>query len=255
MQRAPNSVSEGASTPGSRLGPQGALAMTLSIGVVLFFFFGLAAAQVYSAVTDGNGVAGLDRPALDLALSLRTPWLDASLTGYTNIAGKVGMAIIAITALLGLSLWRRSWTPAILVVAAASGSLLMTVAGKLVFGRDRPPLIDAVPPYEHSASFPSGHTLNATAIIGIVTYLLVIEQTTRRAQALTVGVATVFVVTTGLTRVFLGHHWFTDVLFAWLLGFAWLVMIITVHRLVLTVHTRHGTRIAQRHDNTRGQAS
>jgi undecaprenyl-diphosphatase len=41
----------------------------------------------------------------------------------------------------------------------------------------------------------------------------------------------------GLTRVYLGHHWLTDVLVAWLLALAWLAVVITAHRLYLT--TRH----------------
>jgi membrane-associated phospholipid phosphatase len=39
----------------------------------------------------------------------------------------------------------------------------------------------------------------------------------------------------GLSRVFLGHHWLTDVIFAWLLGAAWLALVITSHRLFLTI--------------------
>jgi undecaprenyl-diphosphatase len=44
----------------------------------------------------------------------------------------------------------------------------------------------------------------------------------------------VFAITIGLSRVFLGHHWFTDVVAAWLLGAAWLALVITAHRLYIT---------------------
>jgi len=49
------------------------------------------------------------------------------------------------------------------------------------------------------------------------------------------ALAVVWFVTIGLTRVFLGYHWLTDVMAGWLLGLAWTVMVITCHRLYLTV--------------------
>jgi undecaprenyl-diphosphatase len=148
------------------------------------------------------------------------------------------MPIVAGIIMLVLALRRRSWTPVILIAAAAAGSLLMTVAGKQLIGRARPPLADAVPPYEHSASFPSGHALNAVVIAGVVAYLLVLRQHSPGARMLTIAVAALFALTIGLSRVFLGHHWFTDVLAAWTLGAAWLALVITAHRLYLT--TRRG---------------
>ncbi|WP_241976117.1 phosphatase PAP2 family protein [Cryobacterium algoricola] len=195
----------------------------------------VAVAQVYDNITDADGVAGLDRPLLNFAISLRSPLLDMILTGYTEIAGPIGMPIIAIAAILILAIHRQSWTPVILIVAAGGGSLLMTIAGKDLFGRDRPPLADAVPPYEYSASFPSGHTLNAVAVVGVIAYLLILRQKTFRARTVTISAAAIFAITTGLNRVYLGHHWATDVLGAWMLGAAWLALVITAHRLYLTV--------------------
>ncbi|WP_241987535.1 phosphatase PAP2 family protein [Cryobacterium sp. MDB2-33-2] len=209
--------------------------MTLAFGLVLVVALSVAVAQVYDNITDADGVAGLDRPLLNFAISLRSPLLDMILTGYTQIAGPIGMPIIAVAAILILAIHRQSWTPVILIVAAGGGSLLMTVAGKDLFGRDRPPLVDAVPPYEYSASFPSGHTLNAVAVVGVIAYLLILRQKGFRARAVTISAAALFALTTGLDRVYLGHHWVTDVLGAWLLGAAWLALVITAHQLYLTV--------------------
>ncbi|MCZ2402183.1 phosphatase PAP2 family protein [Paenarthrobacter sp. Z7-10] len=228
---------------GARLGPHTALVLTLVVGILLAVSLTAVSAQVYESVTEADGVAGLDHPLLETAMSLRSPALDAAVTAYTDVGGTVGMPILAAVALTVLVLTRRSWTPVILIVAAAAGSLSMTIAGKRLIGRARPPLADAVPPYEHSASFPSGHALNAVVIAGIVAYLLILRLHSTRSRVLCAVVAAVFAITIGLSRVFLGHHWFTDVLAAWTLGLAWLALVITAHRLYLTVRKvrRHGS--------------
>lgn len=223
------------------VGPHGALILTLLIGAVLAATLTALFAQVYEAVVEVDGVAGLDHPALQFAMSIRSPAADTLATAYTDVGGTVGMPILAVTALVILTARRRSWTPGILIVIAGAGSLLMTIAGKQLIGRTRPPLKDAVPPYEHSASFPSGHSLNAVVIAGIVAYLIVLRLKSRRSRALTISVAALFALTIGLSRVFLGHHWFTDVLAAWTLGAAWLTIVITAHRLYLTARKHHAT--------------
>lgn len=216
------------------LGPHAALVITLLVGLVLAFGLAAIAAQVYDNVTDADGVAGLDKPMLAFMIGIRTPWLNEAATAYTDVAGVVIMPIIAVVTMLFLSLRRRSWTPIILVLAAGGGSLLLTIAGKDIVGRARPDLADAVPPYETSPSFPSGHTLNAVAIAGILAYLLLLRQHRRVTRVLSIAVAVVFAVTIGASRVYLGHHWFTDVLAAFFLSGAWLALVITAHRLYLT---------------------
>jgi membrane-associated phospholipid phosphatase len=190
--------------------------------------------EVYESVVDADGVAGLDHPVLDAAKSVRSPALNLVITGYTDIGGTVGMPILALVTTVVLALRRRSWTPVILIVIAAAGSLLMTIAGKQLIGRTRPLLADAVPPYEYSASFPSGHSLNSVVIAGVVAYLVILRLKSRRSRIWTAALAAAFAVTIGLSRVYLGHHWLTDVLAAWTLGLAWLALVITAHRLYLT---------------------
>ncbi|MDO4032058.1 phosphatase PAP2 family protein [Clavibacter michiganensis] len=216
------------------LGPYAALVITLLVGLALAFGLSAIAAQVYDNVTDADGVAGLDKPLLAFMIGIRTPWLNEAATAYTDVAGVVIMPIIAVVTMLFLAVRRRSWTPIILVVAAGGGSLLLTIAGKDLIGRARPALADAVPPYETSPSFPSGHTLNAVAIAGILAYLLLLRQHRRLTRVLSITVAVVFAVTIGISRVYLGHHWFTDVLAAFFLSGAWLAVVITAHRLYLT---------------------
>ena len=211
------------------------LAVSLIAGLLVVSAATALAGSVYDAVVEKDGVAGLDRPALDLAMSMRTPFGNDLVRAWTTVGGPVGMPILATAVAVTLALLWRQWTPVVLIAATAAGSLLLTVVGKDLVGRTRPPLVDAVPPYELSASFPSGHSLNAAAIGGVVAYLVLRRQRSARARSLTVAAAVAFAVTMGLSRVYLGHHWLTDVLAAWALGVAWLAVVITAHRLLLTL--------------------
>lgn len=216
--------------------PHVALMITLALGLVPALALTLVSSEVYESVVDADGIAGLDQPVLDSALSLRSPGLDAAVTGFTNLAGTVGMPLLAGAVLIFLCLRWKTWTPLLLTVCAAAGSLLMTISGKSLIGRTRPPLSEAVPPYESSASFPSGHSLNSIVIAGTIAYLIYIHVRSRRARAATILIAGAFAVAVGLSRVYLGHHWLTDVLVAWTLGLAWLAILITAHQLI---HARH----------------
>ena len=216
----------------------GVLAVTAAVGLVLVLGLVLAAEEIYDAVEDADGIAGLDRPVLDRALTARSPGLDAALTFFTHLGGPLGMTIIAASITLAM-VWRwRSRTPLVLMLITVAGSLLATVVGKNAVGRLRPPQTDAVPPFESSPSFPSGHALNSTAIAGMVAYLLLLHLASRLARVLTVVLAGVWALAIGLSRVFLGHHWLTDVMVGWVIGLAWLALVVTAHRLFLTVRSQ-----------------
>ena len=218
-----------------RLGPYAAMWATLVVGAAVVLALTALAAEIYDDVTESDGVAGLDLPILGLMMAGRTPELAAAGTAFTNLGGPVGSTLLAAAALVVLSLASRSWRPTILLAAVAGGSLLMTLVGKGVIGRNRPDTTMAVPPFETSPSFPSGHTLNTTAIMAVVAYLtclLVYRAWVRSAVVLACGT---FALAMGVSRVFLGHHWFTDVLAAWALGLAWAGMVILAHRVFRTV--------------------
>ena len=198
----------------------------------------VAAGEVYEAVSEGDGVAAFDRPILEAAVSARTPESAQAVTAFTDLGGTIGMPVIAVLVAGGLALLWRRWTPVILMLIGGAGSLALTVLGKDLVGRARPPLALAVPPYESSPSFPSGHTLNATVVLGIAAYLLILRWRSRPARVATLLGLGLFVLAMGLSRVYLGHHWLTDVVAGWLLGLGWVVTVVTGHRLAITVR-RH----------------
>jgi undecaprenyl-diphosphatase len=217
------------------------LGMIAVVGGAMVVVMTAASAEIYDAVTDREGVAGLDRPVLDAIVTWRSNGLDAAVTEFTDLGGAVIMSVIVVGAAALLCWWWRRWTPALLLAIAGLGSLLMTVVGKQVVGRARPPESLAVPPFEDSPSFPSGHTLNSWVLLLLIGYLVAVRTTSRVVTVVAPVLAFTFAVAMGLSRVYLGHHWLTDVLVGWTLGTAWLAIVITGHRLALTVRRSGGS--------------
>jgi undecaprenyl-diphosphatase len=209
-----------------------------AVGLGLATLLGWAFGEVYEAVTENNGIAGFDQPVLDAMVASRTPVVTTLVNWFTQTGGPIGMPIIALVVTVILMRVSHAIRPLILTLVAAGGSLAMTLAVKSLVGRSRPPLAEAVPPYESSASFPSGHALNAIVITGILVYSTLLIVRTNRARWITVIVGAVYAIAIGLSRVYLGHHWLSDVVGAWLLGLAWLSVVIVAHRLVHAYATR-----------------
>jgi membrane-associated phospholipid phosphatase len=229
--------------------PYAALWITMLVGGVIVVILAVVSAEVYDNVVDDAGLANLDKPTLALMEQLRSPGLDSFVTGFTNIGGGIGMPILASILTAWLIWTSRTWRPLILIGGAAAVSTTATTLGKKLIGRNRPDHADAVPPYETSPSFPSGHTLNSTVVIGLVVYLacLQVKHTLARIGMIAAGV--VFIGAMGMSRVYLGHHWMTDVIIGWALGLAWVGIVILAHRLFHALRHRERTGPAPTFDH------
>lgn len=149
------------------------------------------------------------------------PWLTLLLRLVTYSAS--GAASTVIVPLISLWLWRRTGRLEQALLLAASVGLSAGAGGllKLVFMRPRPsffaPLTAAT-----GYSFPSGHTLNAVVLAGLLG-LLAAQGRSRRARVVIAVLVACSVGLVGLSRVYLGVHYPSDVLGSVLFGVAWLL--------------------------------
>lgn len=174
----------------------------------------------------GGGVLGFDRT---LMLTMRVPghpavpagpaWLGATMRDITALGGGPVLTIV-VTLVCAFLILKRQWRPAVLVVVAVvSGSLAIATA-KWFFARARPDLIDHLVVVT-SKSFPSGHAGNSAIVyltVACLTYP-VIRETRLRAFVMTAALLLVGAI--GVSRVYLGVHWPSDVLAGWLFGALW----------------------------------
>ncbi|MFI1926017.1 MULTISPECIES: phosphatase PAP2 family protein [unclassified Streptomyces] len=125
--------------------------------------------------------------------------------------------------------WRHRawWTAGWLVVTAAVGTLLQQSL-KAAVGRARPVWPDPVDS-AHYAAYPSGHALTATVVFGLLLWLLHRHGVAPVVWRTALAVAVVSVAGVGLTRIWLGVHWPSDVLGGWLLGALLVALAIAAH--------------------------
>lgn len=191
------------------------------LAVVAAVILGLA-----DGATDGDGLSAVDRPVLDWMLAHRSPGLTRVMIVITEAAGPIGMTALAVGVGV-LLLIRRQWGQAVLLAVVAGGGGIIVRLGKATVGRERPPVVDHAIKAT-GESFPSGHALGAAATLGVLVYLGWLHWP--RRLPLFVTVAGLLVLVVGLSRVYLGVHWTTDVLAGWLIGIAWLLLCLTVRR-------------------------
>lgn len=148
------------------------------------------------------------------------PWLDTLAVKVTQLGGVVG--VLVLTFVLSLLLWRKHLRQmAALLVAGVGGSVALNLLLKAFFQRDRPHLWERLVT-ENSYSFPSGHAMASSALA--FSLMIIFWPTRWRWLAVVVGV--VYMVVIGLTRLYLGVHYPSDVLAGWLVSAAWVATMV-----------------------------
>lgn len=155
----------------------------------------------------------------------RQTWLTPVVITWTWVGSTVGMTVVCLV-LTVVFLRRGDRRDATLVLGVGIGAALLVSGVKRLVGRDRPPL-ELRLAAEETLSFPSGHALAATAVLGITAILL--PRLVRSTAVAPLRIAlVVFWVGICASRLYLAVHWFTDVLAGAALGTAWLLVALSI---------------------------
>jgi len=140
--------------------------------------------------------------------------------------GGVTVLVVAIGALLAAVLGHRK--ELLLLVFSVSGAALFNLLLKSIFQRERPNLHRLAE--ETGFSFPSGHSMAAFALYGVLAYLLWRHIGSKKGRLALIALAALFVLSIGLSRIYLGVHYPSDVLAGYLASMVWLGLGIELFR-------------------------
>ena len=158
-------------------------------------------------------IAWFDTWTYEVITSFMLPWLSTAMGVITYLGGIVALLIICAVLLIVPKLRKDYGVPA---VAATIASAALAYILKLTIARPRPDTLQSLT--EVSYSFPSGHAMVSAALY--VTLALIIWRQLKgyRVRAVVPVACSVLVLAIGLSRVYLGAHYVSDVIVGWILG-------------------------------------
>lgn len=158
-----------------------------------------------------------DQPLLQFAHLVAGEGFDRWFLLFSALGYAYGVVPFDIALVLALA-WRRRFRESIFAASALAGSALLNLATKQLFARERPSLWESIAP-ETSFSFPSGHAMGSMTLAVVVALLA----WPTRWRWIVVGAVTFFVAMVGLSRIYLGVHYPSDILAGWLAASVWAV--------------------------------
>ncbi len=201
-------------------------------GLVVSIIFTVIFVKIFDFVKDnGKDVTPFDRSLLYFMYHHRAPFLTTAAKVLAHMGSPpVIVGFAAVAAVVGL-FWHRvrgaAWTLPIAVIGA--GVIIQGV--KLLVHRPRPSFFAPIL-HESGFSFPSGHSLIAMVVYGLLGYFA-LNLFKNEAARLAVRIVTVLIVfSIGVSRVYVGVHYPTDVLAGWTAGVPWLIACLYLHEVL-----------------------
>jgi undecaprenyl-diphosphatase len=196
-----------------------------------------AVGLVLKDVVDDSALVRFDVWLVETLEANRTATLD-TLTGVgTFFADPLPVAVVWFIAVIVTAVVFRHWRPPLFFMVAIGGEKLSYLFTTLVVDRPRPE-VETVGKVHVTSSYPSGHVGSAVSLwagLALLVFAVIACRLDKRAVVATTIVALFFALEVGFSRIYRGHHFFTDVVMGALIGTAWVVL---AYRYVLAAYLR-----------------
>lgn len=177
------------------------------------------------AATESDGLAALDPEFTADVVSNRTSVLTVLARALTFVGDMPVLVSLMLIAVFLLWRWTHGLRAPALLLFAMAGSAGLTAGLKALVERKRPGVTFVLGTVDTGFAFPSGHTLNSTVFFVTLAALLWAGLRSYSARTALAVAAVLMSLGVGLSRVYLGYHWATDVLAGWTVAVTWLALV------------------------------
>lgn len=222
----------------------GAVVTVLSLGFILALAmvvaFGVLADEVMEGATQAFDVA-----VLRWIGGVHSPTLDNVMLEITGLGNFAVVLVFVLTVSAFLWVTRHRYSVALLMLGGAGGIAVNTVL-KLGFDRARPSVFTPVT-HVATSSFPSGHAMMTTIVFGSVAVLVGRLEPTRVMRVMTWIGCVLIILLVGLSRIYLGVHYPSDILGGYIAGIAWVAFVAAGMHAMRYISKRHPGK-AEKHE-------
>lgn len=189
----------------------GIIALILFIGITIILLSG--------------NTENLDKHIHNLVISLRTPLLTNIMLIITNLCSVLSLTIISI---IFICFFRKKHLTFYIIINLIN-SILLSQLFKLIIRRNRPTDINLIE--EFGFSYPSGHSMVSMAFFGLFAYLIYKNTRNNLLKYILIICLILTIILIGFSRIYLGVHYFSDVIGGFLISFSYLMLFINLTKL------------------------
>lgn len=200
--------------------------LPLVAGLAIFIMMTAIVDELSEEIGDHEPLTAVDIRLSNYLHVHQSTALTTAMHGVTSFGST--LAGISLAVFFGVFLiWKRRFGWLFTLTASVLGGALLNRLLKYLFHRPRPFFDDPILTLT-SYSFPSGHTMLATVLYGVIAAYFVTNARRWQQRALILISAGLLILLVGFSRIYLGAHYLSDVLAAFAEGFAWLSLCLTV---------------------------
>jgi undecaprenyl-diphosphatase len=166
-----------------------------------------------------NGPTSFDTHVTRWFLDRRSDTLTSVMKTVTWLGSSAVIVPVALV-VVALLLFKHAWYLAVFLTLCVAGASLLSVVSKHIIDRDRPPEAIRLQ-HTTTSSFPSGHATQAAATYLALAFVVLAVSRSSKLHIIGWIAAGAIVAAVGVSRIYLGVHWATDVIAGWLLGTTW----------------------------------
>ncbi len=195
---------------------------------LLLSLFSAICFGLLSFLISSHKIAQFDQVVSTYIQGFESPFLTTIMIFISFIGSAKAVVVLSIIVLIFLYKILKHRSEFVLFTAVVAGSSLLNVILKSLFHRERPSIHRLIT--ENGFSFPSGHSMEAVAFYGVVTFLLWRHISSRTGRAILFTLSSAMILSIGISRIYLGVHYPSDVFGGYFASTCWLAAAIGVYQ-------------------------